>query len=259
MLGVAPQRMLEYAKLVVPEQLRVAFATKFVQSRKLRRLLEDLRRNPAEEKLITSELARPPVWGGLVDASRSIGMTERVVEIPWVLSRLRGEASVLDIGTSFAPRIYVSHLLGLHIPHVRGLDIAPAPDTGMPLVAGDIRAAPFKDDSFDLVLCISTLEHIGLDRDPFSGGLGRGEEGDATALREIRRILRPKGRLLVSVPFGRPERHPEFRQYGLREWEDLIERSGFVESAGDVFAYTRVGWRRASPADVDNRGSCLSG
>jgi hypothetical protein len=38
---------------------------------------------------------------------------ERIVEIPWVLSRYRGEASVLDIGSAYASRSYVGALVRL--------------------------------------------------------------------------------------------------------------------------------------------------
>jgi SAM-dependent methyltransferase len=56
---------------------------------------------------------------------------------------------------------------------------------GHPVVEGDIEAMPFTDDSFGTVLCTEVLEHI---PDP------------AAAIREFRRVLRPGGTLIGSVP-----------------------------------------------------------
>ena len=50
---------------------------------------------------------------------------------------------------------------------------------------GDVRKMKFKDGSFDVIFCTDMLEHI---RDP------------EVALKEIRRVLKPKGILIVSVP-----------------------------------------------------------
>jgi SAM-dependent methyltransferase len=53
------------------------------------------------------------------------------------------------------------------------------------LVQGDLTALPFASDSFDLVTALDVVEHV---------------ERDVDALREICRVLRPGGVLLVSVP-----------------------------------------------------------
>ncbi len=58
-------------------------------------------------------------------------------------------------------------------------------------VRGDATAMPFPDDSFDRVIAAEVLEHI---------------PADGHALREIARVLRPGGRLAVTVPAWLPER-----------------------------------------------------
>lgn len=61
---------------------------------------------------------------------------------------------------------------------------------------GDLRSLPYENNFFDIVLCISTLEHVGLGHwgDPVD------LEGDKKAIAELRRVAR--GELYISVPFG---------------------------------------------------------
>ena len=56
------------------------------------------------------------------------------------------------------------------------------------LVRGDVTALPFADNSIDLLLALDVIEHL---------------DDDAAALRELTRVLRPGGHLLLHVPaFG---------------------------------------------------------
>lgn len=56
---------------------------------------------------------------------------------------------------------------------------------GVHFEVGDIQAIDCADSSFDLVVCCETIEHV---PDP------------RTALRELARVLRPGGKLMLSTP-----------------------------------------------------------
>ncbi|RPH95277.1 class I SAM-dependent methyltransferase [candidate division KSB1 bacterium] len=97
----------------------------------------------------------------------------------------------LDIGTGngFLPKI-ARPLLG--DVHITGTDFAPnaleaagkALDEG---IVNDIdrEGLPFEDQSFDFVTCLEVLEHFVFPQN---------------ALREIHRVLRPQGYLILTVP-----------------------------------------------------------
>ncbi len=53
------------------------------------------------------------------------------------------------------------------------------------VVQGSITEAPFPDERFDFAVCLDVLEHI---------------DEELHALRELRRVMRPDGTLLVTVP-----------------------------------------------------------
>lgn len=123
-------------------------------------------------------------------------VTDRVVEEPWAAANVRPGERVLDVGSA------TSRYLREMPPGcaVYALDIRRTPpQPGIAVVQGDVTASPFRPGSFDVVTCISTIEHVGLD----VYSQGPDEFGDEVAMRHLRRLLRPGGRLLVSAPFGR--------------------------------------------------------
>jgi len=169
--------------------------------------------------------------------------TERVVEIPWVLSRIGDERRVLDVGYAFASGEYLSALLDLEIPELHGVDLATAFVPDMHRARADIRRLPYRDGAFDLVLCISTLEHIGHDNTQYGLPFERREHGqDAVALAELARILSPTGRLLISVPFGRDEERGWFKQYDFESWNELLGRAGLTAAEQEHFKLAEQGW-----------------
>src|SRR6266496_4170039 len=198
-----------------------------------------------ETSLIESQLStlKGSAWDGYRDPISTRNKSERVVEIPWALSRYRGERRVLDIGTSFALHQWVRHLIGLGIPELYAIDIMPRSVPGLTITNGDVRSMLFDDSFFDLIFCISTIEHIGEDNTAYSVSVrDRGVGGDVEALREIRRVLRPEGRVIVTVPFGRPQQLGWQRQYDMAMWQDLVDRGGLETEELNVFALSREGW-----------------
>lgn len=148
-----------------------------------------------------------------------LGVNERSVEVPWARQRVGAARRVLDVGCSTSD--YLADLAQTDSPQDRrvyGLD----PDTPRPIrnvgvVKGTVVAPPFPPNSFDLILCISTVEHIGL---PVYGQ-HEFPHGDILAMRHVRRLLAPGGRLLLTVPFGRAQVNPWFRVYDRRDLRRL--------------------------------------
>ncbi len=186
----------------------------------------------------------PPGYG--------IALDERVVEYAWMFGQgLAGR--VLDAGST----LNHTHILDRALPLVDDLTIVTLEpeDDAYPLrrvsyVYADLRALPFSDDTFDLAVSISTLEHIGMDNTMY-----RVEERPAddpvaeTALvaAELRRVVRPSGRILVTVPFGRAEDLGWQRQFDAEALDRLVADLGGREAAVIAFfRYHSTGWQRAT-------------
>jgi len=211
------------------------------------------RRAFREEAAIERLVAHPelPLTG------QGAGLSERVVEVPWVLRRLpRPLGRLLDVGTAFAPIAYQRQLVRLAADERHGVDLAPFALDGVVSHAADVRALPFEDASFDRVVCISTLEHIGLDTERYVGpdGRPRDESGDLTALRELGRVAAPDGRVLVTVPGGAAGTFDWFRQYSVEAWTRLVAGAGLEIEALDTFEQDlRDGWRRCDAEALARR------
>src|SRR5436305_56814 len=148
------------------------------------------------------------------------GTDERAVEIPWALSRLGSARRVLDVGSANAQPAYLAALVGAGVPELVGVDLVEAEIPEMQTVVADVRDLPFPDSAFDLVLCISTLEHVGRDNRVYGGG-SETDGGELEALRELRRVTARGGpadpALLAVVDWHdrclpRRELEPEGRQ-----------------------------------------------
>jgi SAM-dependent methyltransferase len=178
------------------------------------------------------------------------GTDERVIEIPWVLSRLRRTGRVLEVGYAFAEPAYLGALLRSGVELV-GVDLASLDVDGMEKVEADVRALPFGDGSFDQVLLVSTLEHVGADNSVYGLETEPADAGDArlSALRSVRRILRGSGSLLCTVPLGEPDDYGWFRQEDERGWTGLFTRAGFFVEEQETYELTPEGWRAAPDFD----------
>jgi SAM-dependent methyltransferase len=177
-----------------------------------------------------------------------LGDSERCVEIPWVLSRFRGESRVLDIGYANAEPRYLQARYALGISFLVGLDIAAISQPGISGVAGDALAPPFRPGSFDLINAISVVEHIGRDNSIYYDcNQPIRDFGDLEAAASLASLLRPGGRLLVTVPFGRLEDHGWFIQYDLNRIKALLGVTDCELTTAEYYAYGVYGW--SGPVD----------
>lgn len=153
--------------------------------------------------------------------ARAPGMEDRAIERPFVFQNLPPAGDVLDVGCTGSDLPVVLTGLGYR---VTALDARPygIPNPPFLFVQGDARATGLPSESFDIVTAVSTVEHIGLagrydmeDDDP---------RGDRHAVEEFRRVLKPGGTLLLTVPYGQAAiLRPWHRVYGADELARLTE------------------------------------
>ena len=217
--------------------------------------MQSLKQILADEVMLAKFKNHEPLPAGY--AAR---LDARLIEIPWVLSHIAGmNAVMLDAGSS------LNHLPVLEAVSMKGkqltiLTLAPEKhcywnkwDQGISYLFDDMRALPFRDNHFDVIACISTIEHIGMDNAMYAGSGETGKAGASTdflvAVSELRRVLKPTGLLYITFPFGRYENHGWFQQFDSSLVDKLIQ--GFTPtSVGEaVYRYTADGWNLSNRAD----------
>jgi SAM-dependent methyltransferase len=127
---------------------------------------------------------------------------DRMVEYPFVLKELNLKSGrVLDVGCT-SPYNIIPLVLANRGLEVWGIDVREFKirQANFKFVKGDIRKTNFPDSYFDQIIAISTVEHIGL-RGRYSSTMDL--NGDKKAMLEMTRILKRRGNMLITVPFGR--------------------------------------------------------
>jgi SAM-dependent methyltransferase len=159
-----------------------------------------------------------------------IGLTERAVEFGWVGHQL-GPGDVLDAGTCLTLE-----------PEARSW-----PERGVRYLYEDLRRLEIPDATFDLAVSLSTLEHVGLDNSRFydsDAPQGNPDEEAQRAMRELRRVVKPGGHLLITVPFGRSWRTDWVRTFDGDQLDALVGSVDPVATQESVFRRASTGWRR---------------
>jgi SAM-dependent methyltransferase len=178
---------------------------------------------------------------------------ERVVEIPWVLSRLVASGRVLEVGYAYAEAAYLGALLRAEVDLV-GVDLAERDVDGIERIVADVRALPLDDASVDQALLVSTLEHVGADNTAYGLEAESDPGSRSDALRELARVLRPDGRLLVTVPLGERGDHGWFRLDDVPGWTRLFASAGLFVEEQEAYELTEDGWRAAPSFRADGVG-----
>lgn len=86
---------------------------------------------------------------------------------------------------------------------------------GLTWTTGNAEALPYPDDSFDCVMAVSVIEHI---------------EDDLGAIKEMHRVLKPGGYLILSFDFVKEERPPTSHQLRFYTEEGLKKLVGWLRS-----------------------------
>lgn len=192
-------------------------------------------------ELFQKGLPLPNQYGEFLD--------DRVVEYPWLISRLeQNSGKLLDAGSALNFHWLLQH------PKLSQKDVTIVtlePETvsfwknRVSYVFDDLRNLPFKDDWFDLVISISTIEHIGMDNSIYSANRAFVETKNLDFLKavsELRRVTRPGGKVYITVPYGRYTNFGWYQQFNGEMIAQMIDTFAPVKLAESYYCYESGGW-----------------
>ncbi len=177
----------------------------------------------------------------------ALDINERIVEVPFIFKNLpqNNKAKILDVGC--CETILPIQLASLGYK-VTGLDIRPY-DLSHPnfsFVQEDICKTKLPPNKFDLIICVSAIEHIGLDT---IYGKSNQKSSDKKAIKSMFSLLKPGGRLLLTTPvaveFSQSKFMKIYTQKKIRQhYKDLKETKEIYYAPNS----SRTNWR-SRPAE----------
>ncbi len=187
-------------------------------------------------------------------------LDERIVEYPWLLSRLpAGKGILLDAGSTLNYDFILSHKK-ISTKTLFISTLAPEINCfwrkGVSYVYEDLRKMCYRDDYFDWVASLSTVEHIGLDNTMlYTRDSSRKENDPDTyllAIKEFYRILKPGGVLFISLPFGRKKNYGWLQVFDGGMIDILIKEFSPASIIENHFKYGADGWYASSREKSQN-------
>lgn len=225
-------------RLSVEEQARQSVTE--VRENKIRkkRFLADAFRQPVAELADGTFNALPDSWRqsarveGKVDP---VSANDYSGDIHEFLSSFPREAFILDAGAGLRRR---------PARNVINMEIYAYPSTDVLAIGQNL---PFKDGAFDGVLSLAVLEHV---------------DNPIQCANELLRVLKPGGRVLVSIPFlqaehGYPSHYFNATRFGVQQLfkEAALKRQWLEMSNHPVFTLNQIlgEYSAGLPSDVRER------
>lgn len=172
---------------------------------------------------------------------------ERIVEYPFVFKHVTKlkEGRILDVGCYGSYLLTELASLGYE---VYGIDIRqfPVQYPNVKFIKGNICKTKFPNAFFDMIIAVSTIEHIGI-KEPY--GDVEDLEGDKKTVKEMTRILKPAGKMLITVPYGKSGTETPYRVYNELSLKELL--SGLKIENIEYFALKNGYWLPTSKVEAE--------
>jgi len=153
--------------------------------------------------------------------------TERTIEVPiaWHLLQQHSGKRILEVGNVLSHYFRTTHQVLDKYEQASGVLNLDVVDFVPP-------------EKYDLILSISTLEHVGWDEQP------RDPEKVVSAIHHLRTLLKPEGELMVTVPLG----HHMVLDEKLREGQVRFQRQRYMKRVSDHNDWTECSQEEAAQA-----------
>lgn len=177
-------------------------------------------------------------------------LDERSVEYPWLFSRLNIEKRLLlDAGSALNFQ-YLLFNKWLNPRYLVFYTLAPeniVSKSNISYVYGDLRNTILKSECFDEIVSISTIEHIGMNNQFLysKNSIYNESEPDSyiDAVKELKRLLKPDGKLFITVPYGSYQNLGWLQQFDHKMVSTLIDVFNGSRSTETYFKYQNDQWQ----------------
>lgn len=184
---------------------------------------------------------------------------ERIVEIPWIVSELKKSRGVLlDAGSTLNFEYILEHLS--HLKRIFITTLYPEKfsfnELNISYTYEDLSKLSFRDEYFDVITCISTLEHIGFNNDIYNYGKFKTNKVNKLELKKVllnlKRVLKKNGKLLITIPFGKKGIYENMQQFDAIDLKNIVKFLKLKKKDLKFFIYDKNNWLKAKEKDCFN-------
>lgn len=188
------------------------------------------------------------------------GLDERIVEYKWIfneLSKTKKNLKLLDAGSTInfpdiINRIKKKYKITIQTLYPENYSFY---DQGISYVYEDLTKKIFKENSFDIITCISTLEHVGFDNSIYNYSkkisIKKKSISYLKVIENIKHCLKKNGILLLTIPYGRHQKFETLQQFNDKMVKKIIDK--FKPQSKEI-SYTKYSygtWKRCSKEECD--------
>jgi hypothetical protein len=187
------------------------------------------------------------------------GLDERIVEYPWVIRELRKyKGKLLDAGSTLNfPEIldilknkYRITIQTLYPENYCNFE------NGVSYIYEDITKQIFNKNQFDVITCISTLEHIGFDISIYNENnkkkIVNSVNDYLKAIENFNLILKKNGVLLITIPYGKYQKFNDLQQFDKKMLNLIINKFKPKKYSLIFSIYKNRKWQICNQDDCDN-------
>tara|TARA_Y100000996_G_scaffold411165_1_gene394807 strand:- start:125 stop:898 length:774 start_codon:yes stop_codon:yes gene_type:complete len=180
---------------------------------------------------------------------------ERIVEIPWIMNELKNKSGkLLDAGSTLNFKYLLQKLIKNF--EVNIVTLYPEKKNyeylGINYIYSDFLNLKYKKNTFDIITCISTLEHVGFDNSFYKYNKNiKSKEIQRTnkqmkVLFKLYDFLKPGGNLLITLPFGKRGKYRNLRQFDKDKLKKLLVKLKARKIEKKFFLYKNKIWKKVS-------------
>jgi 2-polyprenyl-3-methyl-5-hydroxy-6-metoxy-1,4-benzoquinol methylase len=151
--------------------------------------------------------------------------------LPFLFLKEKDKIKILDVGgaESLLSKTLADLGFDVYVIDINDLDYGKAK-----FIKENILNYDFPNNFFDIIIAISTIEHIGLSC--YNQKI-LDNDGDIKTMEKIYKWLKPGGIALITLPYGKPHRPPDFeRVYNKETLKSRILKENWFISKIEFYA-----------------------
>ena len=117
-----------------------------------------------------------------------------------------------------------------------------------------MRNSCFKDEYFDFIICLSVIEHIGMDNTILYTDEKKKQENKnkdyLIFIKEMHRILKDGGILYLSIPYGKNVDHEWLQIFDDSMINSLLIEFKPIKVVENIFTYNKNGWIKSNRSNA---------